>query len=97
MPRVEDPNLAMLSIVAERLGPLLPRVVFLGGCAAGSGTGSEGHFERTSESLVNSLTPPSPQMGHGSTRILHLLHQPSQLDCGSPRQTLVPGPLQLGG
>lgn len=35
MPRAEDPNLAMLSIVAERLGPLLPKVVFLGGCAAG--------------------------------------------------------------
>ncbi|MDA2933922.1 hypothetical protein MYX82_06220 [Acidobacteria bacterium AH-259-D05] len=35
MPRAEDPNLARLSIVAERLGPLLPKVVFLGGCAAG--------------------------------------------------------------
>ena len=35
MARAEDPNLAMLSIVAERLGPLLPKVVFLGGCAAG--------------------------------------------------------------
>ncbi len=35
MPRAEDPNWAMLSIVAERLGPLLPKVVFLGGCATG--------------------------------------------------------------
>ena len=35
MPRAEDPNLAMLSTVAERLGPLLPKVAFLGGCAAG--------------------------------------------------------------
>ena len=35
MPRAQDPNLAMLSIVAERLGPLLPKVAFLGGCAAG--------------------------------------------------------------
>lgn len=35
MARAEDPNLAILSIVAGRLGPLLPKVVFLGGCAAG--------------------------------------------------------------
>ncbi len=32
---MKDSNRAMLSAMAERLGPLLERVVFVGGCATG--------------------------------------------------------------
>jgi len=35
MPEVNNPNLLTLEIAAEKLGPLLDVVVFLGGCATG--------------------------------------------------------------
>ncbi|EAU55287.1 hypothetical protein [Mariprofundus ferrooxydans] len=33
--RLDDPNIAMLQLAADGLGPLLDEVVFVGGCAAG--------------------------------------------------------------
>lgn len=35
MPRANNPNLLMLEMAAEKLGPLVDIVVFLGGCATG--------------------------------------------------------------
>lgn len=35
MPKANNPNLLMLEMAAEKLGPLLDVVVFLGGCATG--------------------------------------------------------------
>jgi len=33
--RHDDPNIEMLQLAADGLGPLLDEVVFVGGCAAG--------------------------------------------------------------
>jgi hypothetical protein len=35
MPEVNNPNLFILEMVTEKLGPLVDAVVFLGGCATG--------------------------------------------------------------
>ena len=35
MPEVNNPNLLMLEMTAEKLGPLVDAVVLLGGCATG--------------------------------------------------------------
>jgi hypothetical protein len=35
MPRPRNPNLVILELVVERLGPLVDELVFLGGCATG--------------------------------------------------------------
>ena len=35
MPEVNNPNLLILEMAADKLGPLVDRVVFLGGCATG--------------------------------------------------------------
>jgi hypothetical protein len=35
MPKLNNPNLLMLEMAAEKLGPLVDAVVFLGGCATG--------------------------------------------------------------
>jgi hypothetical protein len=69
------PNLELLKLTADKLRPLLPEIVFVGGCATGllvTDPGAAPVRATYDVDVIAEICSPAPQTACGSRKTVHL-------------------------